>query len=100
MKSTIVATFVWSLICVAAAADELTLGEREFIKRAGRECPVVRLWPEGKTPDEPKKIGEETFGRLNQSHGETRRAVEVSLTEFKHVAGLCDERTADALEAG
>ena len=50
---------------------ELTIGEREFIEAAGRDCPVVRLWPEGKTPDEPKKIGAERFSTVNEKRKRT-----------------------------
>ena len=37
--------------------------------------------------------------RLNQSHGETRSADAVRLTESEHTARRCDERDARALEA-
>lgn len=42
-------------------AAELTIGEAEFLAAVDRDCPVIRLWPDGKVPDEPKAIGEESM---------------------------------------
>jgi len=42
-------------------AAELTVGEQRCHEAVGRDCPVVRLWPDGKVPDEPKVIGDEEF---------------------------------------
>lgn len=44
--------------CVSAA--ELTIGESQLLGAIGRDCPVVTLWPEGKVPDEPTLVGDET----------------------------------------
>ena len=49
----------------------LTIGEREFIKAVGRDCPVVRLWPQGKAPDEPKQIGLEQFTTVDEKRDRT-----------------------------
>lgn len=40
-------------------AAELTVGEEQFVKAVGRDCPVIRLWPDGVVPDEPRAIGDE-----------------------------------------
>jgi len=61
MRTPLLTALVLLAIAVFASAQELTLGEQEFLKAVGRECPVVRLWPKGKVPDEPKKIGPETW---------------------------------------
>ena len=42
-------------------ATDPTIGEQRFREALGRDCPVVRLWPEGKVPDEPKHLGDEVF---------------------------------------
>lgn len=55
---TVSSVFVVSL---QSNAMELTVGEQRFREAIGRDCPVVRLWPDGQVPDEPKTIGEETF---------------------------------------
>lgn len=44
---------------LASVASELTVGEVHFLKAVGRDCPVVRLWPGGIAPNEPRTIGEE-----------------------------------------
>lgn len=45
---------------------ELTVGEREFIKANGRDCPVVRLWPDGKVPGETKEVGDERVTTVDE----------------------------------
>ena len=49
------------LSAVPTLATELTVGEQQFCEAVGRDCPVIRLWPDGKVPDEPKAIRDETF---------------------------------------
>lgn len=70
MRLTLFTATVLTLVTMAHA-DDLTLGEREFIKAVGRDCPVVRLWPEGKMPDEPRPLGEEKFATENKERGTT-----------------------------
>ena len=48
-----------------------TIGEREFVQAAGRDCPVIRLWPAGQVPDEPKPIGDETFTTIDEKRDRT-----------------------------
>ncbi|MBC8353928.1 MAG: hypothetical protein H8E66_18180 [Planctomycetes bacterium] len=43
-----------------AVAAELTVGEDHFLNAVGRRCPIVKLWPDGEIPDEPKVLGDET----------------------------------------
>jgi acetyl esterase/lipase len=56
--------YLFSCALFALAADaiaaDLTIGEDQFLKAVGRECPVVRLWPDGNAPDEPQLMGDET----------------------------------------
>lgn len=60
--------FKLELLPIADLQDdtELTIGEREFIKATGRDCPVIRLWPAGKVPDETKVVGDEKFTTVNE----------------------------------
>ena len=52
-------------------ANELTVGEKQFVKALGRDCPVIKLWSTGKVPDEPKVIGEETFQTEDEKRNRT-----------------------------
>jgi acetyl esterase/lipase len=54
-----------------AAETDLTVGEAEFRKAIGREAPVVRLWPRGQAPDEPRPIGAEVFRTTDEKRGRT-----------------------------
>lgn len=49
------------LVTSSTHAADLTIGELRFRQAIGRDCPVVRLWPDGKVPDEPKQLGDEVF---------------------------------------
>ena len=68
------------LLTLAPAADGRTVGEREFLKLLGRDCPVVRLWPGGRGPDEPKPMGPEEVRYHDPMRGRTNllRIVNVS----------------------
>ncbi|MCB1234858.1 MAG: alpha/beta hydrolase [Verrucomicrobiae bacterium] len=54
--------FLFLLLAPAARAEStgLTKGETEFLDYVGRPCPVIRLWPEGKVPDEPRPLPPES----------------------------------------
>lgn len=54
-------SFALLLASSSTYAADLTVGEQRFREAIGRDCPVVRLWPDGKVPDEPKRLGEEEF---------------------------------------
>jgi len=70
-----------AVFCMASAqvvAAELTVGEQGFLKTLGRDCPVVRIWPDGTGPDEPKNIGDEKF--TTTWKGQTDRALISNVT--------------------
>ncbi len=53
---------LWS---IEVMAIELTVGEAKFQQMLGRECPVVRLWPDGVGPDAAarKNVGNEQYSQ-------------------------------------
>lgn len=58
-RPTFLIAYVTIVFPVSVFAANPTTGEVEFLKAVGRDCPVVRLWPNGKVPDEPRPIASE-----------------------------------------
>ena len=52
-------------------AEELP--EEKFIEAVGRPCPVIKLWPEGQVPDEPKPVRAEQF--TTEDPGRNRKGI-------------------------
>ncbi len=63
---------LWSAAVTADVPPaEMTVGEREFCRLVGRECRVIRLWPPGQVPDEPRVLEEESVATEYVERGRT-----------------------------
>jgi len=57
----LITVFIILFLLTWASLAELTIGETAFIEHIGRDCPVIKLWPDGIGPDETQKDLQETI---------------------------------------
>jgi len=88
---------VFLLVSSSTHAADLTIGEQRFREAVGRDCPVVRLWPDGKVPDEPKQLGDEIFKTTYRDREGLLLISNVTIPSMTIVSPPADKNTGAAL---